>query len=88
MNAIMQQLINQKVNSLTPQDLLDLASQHQIQLNQQQAEKVVSIIKSEKIDVANQDQIHHVLNRLQNEIDEHVSNVINQLLQQFSHYLS
>ncbi|GAE24732.1 hypothetical protein JCM9140_684 [Halalkalibacter wakoensis JCM 9140] len=87
MNAIMQQLVNNKINSLTPQELLGLASQYNIDLNQQQAEKVIAIIRSEQIDVANQAQVERMIHRLQTEVDPYVSSVIQQLLQQFSQYL-
>ncbi|MDT8861761.1 DUF2624 domain-containing protein [Alkalihalobacillus sp. MEB130] len=87
MNAIMQQLVNNKINSLTPGELLNLANQYNIQLTQQQAEKVISIIRSEQIDVANQAQVQRMIQRLQTEVDPYVSSVIQQLLQQFSQYL-
>lgn len=87
MNAIMQQLVNHKVNSLTTGELLQLAKQHQIALTNEQAKKVISILRSEEINVANQEQVNRILHRLQTEIDAHVSSVIKQLLQQFSQYL-
>ncbi|WP_235820396.1 DUF2624 family protein [Halalkalibacter krulwichiae] len=83
----MQQLVNNKVNSLTTKELLDLASQYNIPLTYQQAEKVITIIRSEQIDVANQAQVHRIIQRLQTEVDPHVSSVIQQLLSQFSQYL-
>ncbi|WP_100406779.1 DUF2624 family protein [Bacillus solitudinis] len=88
MNSIMQQLINQKVNSISPQDLLSLASQHKVSITMDQANDVVAILRSEKIDIANQEQVHRLLNRLQTEIDPYVSKVVTQLLDQFSHYLT
>ncbi|WP_332690976.1 DUF2624 family protein [Halalkalibacter lacteus] len=87
MNAIMQQLINNKINSLTTTELLDLASQHNINISSNQAEKVISILHSEKIDVANKAQIERMIQRLQNEVDPYVSSVVQQLLHQFSQYL-
>ncbi|KHF41862.1 DUF2624 family protein [Halalkalibacter okhensis] len=87
MNAIMQQLVNNKVNSLTANELLNLASQYNINLSKQQAEKVIAILRSEQIDVANQAQVQRMIQRLQTEVDPYVSSVIQQLLQQFSQYL-
>ena len=69
----MQQLVNHKVNSLTTSDLLQLAQQHQIPVTQQQAEHVLHIVHSEKINVANTEQIHRILHRLQTEVDPHVA---------------
>ncbi|MFC0473496.1 DUF2624 family protein [Halalkalibacter kiskunsagensis] len=87
MNAIIQQLINNKVNSLTTNELLDLANQYNIKISSAQAEKVISILRSEKIDVTNKAQIERLIQRLQTEVDPHVSSVVQQLLQQFSQYL-
>ncbi|WP_413380156.1 DUF2624 family protein [Alkalihalobacillus sp. 1P02AB] len=87
MNPIMQQLINHKVNSLSSTELLQLSQQYQIPLNEQQANQVIQIIRSEKINVANTEQIHRILNRLQTEIDPYVANVVQQLMQQFNQYL-
>ena len=87
MNAIIQQLVNQKINSLTQSDLIQLAKQYQISLSQDQAVKVISILRSETIDVSNQAQVNRLIHRLQTEVDQHVGNVVKQLLQQFGHYL-
>ncbi|WP_332632133.1 DUF2624 family protein [Halalkalibacter flavus] len=87
MNAIMQQLVNNKVNSLTANELLNLANQYNIALTRQQAEKVISILRLEQIDVANQAQVQRIIHRLQTEVDPYVSSVVQQLLQQFSQYL-
>jgi hypothetical protein len=87
MNAIMQQLVNNKINSLTVKELLDLATQYNIQLSYQQAEKVITILRTEQIDVANQAQVHRIIHRLQTEVDPYVSSVIQQLFKQFSQYL-
>ncbi|MCL7747221.1 DUF2624 domain-containing protein [Halalkalibacter alkaliphilus] len=87
MNGIMQQIVNNRVNSLTVNELLSLASQYNITLTRQQAEKVISILRSEHIDVANQAQVQRIIHRLQTEVDPYVSSVVQQLLQQFSQYL-
>ncbi|WP_227934954.1 DUF2624 family protein [Alkalihalobacillus deserti] len=87
MNVFMQQLVNNKVNSLTSKELLDLAAQYNIQLSPQQAKEVIAILRSEQIDVSNQAQVEKIIHRLQTEVDEYVSSVIQQLLQQFSQYL-
>ncbi|KGA95919.1 hypothetical protein AJ85_15695 [Alkalihalobacillus alcalophilus ATCC 27647 = CGMCC 1.3604] len=87
MNPIMQQLVNHKVNSLSSTELLQLSEQYQIPLNEQQANKVIQILRTEKINVANTEQIHRILNRLQTEVDPYVSNVVQQLMQQFNQYL-
>ncbi|GAF65932.1 DUF2624 family protein [Alkalihalobacillus trypoxylicola] len=87
MNPFIQQMVNNKVNGITPRELLTLSKQYQVPLNEQQAVKVVQILRSEKIDVSNTEQLHRILNRLQVEIDPHVASVVQQLMSQFSKYL-
>ncbi len=87
MNSIVYQLVNQKVNSLTKTELMNLASQYNIPLNSSQAQKVIAILRSEKIDVSNTAQVNRIINRLKKEVDPYVSSVVNQLLNEFGHYL-
>lgn len=87
MNPFVQQVVNQKINSITISELLQLAKQHRISLSTKQAEKIVSIVKEQEVDVANTQQVEQLLHRLQTEVDPHVTSVIQQLMQQFSQYL-
>ncbi|GAE30699.1 DUF2624 domain-containing protein [Halalkalibacter hemicellulosilyticus] len=83
MNSIMQQLVNQKVNSITSPELVQLAKQYNVALSKSQADKVISILRSEHINVADQAQLERLLHRLQTEVDPYVTSVIQQLLKQF-----
>ncbi|TSB46738.1 DUF2624 family protein [Alkalicoccobacillus porphyridii] len=87
MNMFMQQIINQKINSITAVELIKQAEKNQIKLSESQAQKVVSILKTEKIDVGNAEQVERILAKLQTETDSHVAGTIQQLLQQYSHLL-
>ncbi|MDQ0205564.1 DUF2624 domain-containing protein [Alkalicoccobacillus murimartini] len=87
MNVFIQQLINQKINSITVPELVKQAEKNQIPLTESQAKKVVSILKTEKIDVGNAEQVERLLTKLQTETDSHVASTIQQLLQQYSHLL-
>ncbi|ERN54780.1 DUF2624 domain-containing protein [Alkalihalophilus marmarensis] len=87
MNSIMQQLVNQKVNSLTAGELMQLSSQYQIPLTKDQAEGVINVLREEQIDVGNADQVNKIIQKLQTEVDPHVSSIVTQLLQQFGHFL-
>lgn len=84
MNAFILQMVNQKVNNLTKDELLSLSRQHQMPINEAQAEKVISILRSEKIDVGNAAQCERLVERLQTEVDSHVSGLIKQLLDQYA----
>ncbi len=48
MNPFLLQIVNQKINSLTAKDLLQLATQHQIQLSIEQSKKIITILRTEK----------------------------------------
>lgn len=87
MNPFLQQIINQKINSITATELVKQAEKNQINLSETQAQKVVSILKTEKIDVGNPEQVERILEKLQTETDSHVAGTIQQLLQQYSHLL-
>ncbi|WP_059102562.1 DUF2624 domain-containing protein [Shouchella shacheensis] len=87
MNFIMQQLVNQKINSMTEPEFLQLARQHGYSLSPAQAKKVLSIIHSEKVDVGNRQQVDAIIHRLQTETDAHVAGIVQELLGQFEHLL-
>ncbi|MCM2677827.1 DUF2624 family protein [Alkalicoccobacillus plakortidis] len=87
MNVFIQQLINQKINSITAPELIKQAEKNQIQISSSQAQQVVSILKTEKIDVGNAEQVERLLQKLQTETDSHVASTIQYLLQQYSHLL-
>lgn len=84
MNPLIQQIANQKINSITKEELLSLASQHGIYISHEQADKVISILRSETINIADHNQVERMLYRLQTEVDPYVANVIKQLLNQFA----
>ncbi|WP_078428835.1 DUF2624 domain-containing protein [Alkalihalobacterium alkalinitrilicum] len=88
MNPFIQQMINHKINSLTKKELITLSHQHQMPINGGQASKVIQIIQSEPIDIGNRSQVERMIQRLQNEVDPHVSKLVNQLLNQYGHLLS
>lgn len=84
MNPLIQQMVNQKINSLTKEDLLSLSVQYQMPINEKQAEKVINILRSEKINIADEQQCKRILYRLQTEVDPYVSSLITQLLVQYT----
>ncbi|BAB05106.1 DUF2624 domain-containing protein [Halalkalibacterium halodurans] len=87
MNPFMIQMVNQKLNSLTAPELLQLAKQYGIPLTGNQAKDVIAILRSESVDVGNEAQVKRLIERLQQETDPQLAQTINQLLTQFSHLL-
>lgn len=88
MNPFIKQMINNKVNSLTKAELLALSEQHQMPINEAQAEKVLEIIQSNPVDVGNKQQINTLINRLKTEVDPYVSQLVTELLGQYGHLLN
>lgn len=84
MNPLIQQIANQKLNSLTKEELLSLSMQYGVPITYDQAEKVILILRSETIDIANKQQVERLLYRLQTEIDPYVSNTVKHLLNQYA----
>ncbi|GGE47011.1 hypothetical protein GCM10011391_27270 [Pullulanibacillus camelliae] len=64
MNNIMKQFINLKMNTLTPQELLRLGNKYQLHLSKQQAEKIVGLIKEQKINVFNKSERSQLLQKI------------------------
>ncbi|MBM7838119.1 hypothetical protein JOC54_001350 [Alkalihalobacillus xiaoxiensis] len=87
MNFIMQQLINQKVNSINEHDFLQLAQKQGYTLSHEQATQILKIVHAQKIDVGNKAQIEQIVQRLKRETDPQVATIVEDLFQQYSHLL-
>lgn len=87
MNPFIIQMINFKINQLTPEELVQLTVQHQVPVTMQQAKKIVDLLKTETIDVSNKQQIERMINKLQQLDDPYLSSVMSSLLNQFGHLL-
>lgn len=87
MNPFIIQMVNFKINQLTAEELVQLSEQHQVPVTMQQAEKVIAVLKTETIDVSNQQQIERMLAKLKKLNDPYLSSVLHSLLNQFGHLL-
>ncbi|GIN08185.1 hypothetical protein J1TS1_23300 [Shouchella clausii] len=87
MNIIMQQLINQKINSITESEFIQLAHKHGYQVTPAQTKAIFKIIKAQRIDIRNRAQIDQILERLRTETDPYIAGVVDELFEQFQHYL-
>ncbi|MGD6815441.1 DUF2624 domain-containing protein [Metabacillus sp. 84] len=50
---LFQKIINQKVNSITANELLQLAKQNQLSIDPAQAAQIVKVIKGKNVDIFN-----------------------------------
>ncbi|MED4127906.1 MULTISPECIES: DUF2624 family protein [Shouchella] len=87
MNFIMQQLINQKINSISKEEFLQLAEKQGYPLTSQQADSVLRILRQQTINVGNKKQVEAIINQLTNETDSYVSSTVSQLFQKYNHML-
>lgn len=81
MNPFLQQMINHKLNTLSAEELIALASQYNIQLTDSQAAKVVRILREEKIDVANAKQRERILKKIEAVTNPQVAQTIQVMFQ-------
>jgi uncharacterized protein YlxP (DUF503 family) len=82
MNPLVQQMVNYKLNHLTVDELLNLSKKYNITISRLQAQKVVQILKREKIDIANIKQRQKILATIGKEINPQLMKQIDMLLNQ------
>lgn len=88
MNAFIQQIVNQKVNTITAQELINYAKNYNISLKKQEADSVIRILRSEHpINVKDSTQHKKIIRRVYKEISPTLAKKADQLLSQFSNQL-
>ncbi len=81
MNPFLQQMINHKLNTLSAEELIALASQYNIQLTNTQASQIVRILREEKIDVANVQQRERIIKKIEAVTNPQVAQTIQTMFQ-------
>ncbi|WP_085523347.1 DUF2624 family protein [Tuberibacillus sp. Marseille-P3662] len=64
MNSMFRQMLNQKINQLTPSGLVKLAKQYGFKIKQDEAEKVLGILQQQDVDIFNKSQRQTALKQL------------------------
>lgn len=82
--SLVQQMINYKINHITPTELVRLADDYKIQITKKEAQKVIAILKKEQIDLSNQKQINRILAKVNKEVSPKVMKQIQKLLRHVS----
>lgn len=85
MNHLMKQVINLKMNTLTPQELLRLGNKYQLTLSSQQAKKIVDLIKERKINVFNSSERGQLLQKITESTNSDIAQQIEYI---FSNFMS
>lgn len=83
MNPFVQQMINHKINTLTPKQLQQLGNQYQVPITMDQSHQIIDIIHRQPIDVADETQRKRLFNQISKEVDPTVANKINKLFESF-----
>lgn len=78
--AFIQQIVNHKINHITPQELVELAASQRIRISLSEARRVITILRTEKINITDEKQIKRILAKIQREVHPHVMKQVEQLL--------
>jgi phage gp29-like protein len=83
MNPFVQQMINHKLNHLTPEKLHSLAEAYEIPLTMRQAKQVVKILREQPVDIVDATQRKRIIKKIATRVDPMLAKKINALLQTF-----
>lgn len=87
-NKFIQHIINHKINTITPRELVQLASSQGIQISKKEASQVIAIVRSEKINIANPKQINRLLAKIKQEVNPTAMKQTEKLLATFYNKLT
>lgn len=87
MNPFIIQMVNHKLNTLKKDELINLAKQYNFKITDNQAQKIISILRSETIDVTNMAQRERILAKVKQQVDAKTEKQMNEMLKQYDQYL-
>ncbi len=68
-SAFIQQIVNHKINQITPKELVQLASSQGIRISRNEAQRVIQILRNEKFNITNKKQINRLLLKIKKEVN-------------------
>ncbi|MDQ0224848.1 DUF2624 domain-containing protein [Metabacillus niabensis] len=80
---LFQKIINQKLNSISVEELLQYAKQFNVAIDRTQAAKVVSIINGQNINIFNHVERKQLLNQIAAITSPETANEVNAIFQKF-----
>lgn len=84
MNPFVQQFINQKLKTITVDELLKHAKNYNVTLSQAEASKIITILKAENnISIDNDEQHRNIIKKIGKEVNANLAKKANELLRQF-----
>lgn len=87
MNPFIIQMVNHKLNTIKKDELLQLATQYNFDITENQAKKIIAILRTETIDVTNQTQRDRLLKKVKQQVDAKTAKQVNEMLKQYDQYL-
>lgn len=87
MNPFILQMVNHKLNTITKDELIQLAKQYQFKITENQARKIITILRSEVINVTNLKQRERILGKIKQQVDTQTERKMNEMLKQYDQYL-
>ncbi|MFB8421227.1 DUF2624 domain-containing protein [Priestia megaterium] len=79
---IVQQIVNKKVNNITPKELLKYSKQYNILITDQQAHTLVSVIRQQPVNIYNLEERRNLIKQIAQVTDRETARRVNELFQQ------
>lgn len=83
MNPILRTLVNLKLTSMSPKELLEFADKYDIDMTLDQATQVVHLIQTSSFNLFDDQKRRTILRTIEDEIDPELSKSMDQLFQRF-----
>lgn len=80
MNPFIRQMVNDKINNMTPTQLRQFAAQYDMDITTGQARIITSIMHEEIIDIANSKQRKRILEKITTHVNENIAKKAQALL--------
>lgn len=80
---LLEQIVNQKLNRLTKEELLKYSKQYDLDINGQQAEKIVGLIRGKNINIFNSSERARLIKEVARITSPEVAKKINKLFLEF-----
>ncbi len=78
---LVQQIVNKKVNSLTPNELLKYSKQYNVFITPEQAHTLVNVIRQKPINIYNEAERRYLIKQIAQVTDRETAKKVNELFQ-------
>ncbi|MDT2045442.1 tRNA methyltransferase [Priestia aryabhattai] len=78
---LVQQIVNKKVNSLTPNELLKYSKQYNVFITPEQAHTLVNVIRQKPVNIYNEAERRYLIKQIAQVTDRETAKKVNELFQ-------